>query len=75
MAKEKIRKLLAVVVEFMRSYVLLRTKIRDFIQIRPTLNPANPPKKGVAKKGYLHQHTWVLIQKKKFPITPKFPPW
>ena len=35
----------------MHSYVLLRTKMWDFIQIRPSLNPAIPPKKLSPKKG------------------------
>ena len=47
----------------MRSYVLLLTKMWDFIQYRPTLYPTIPPKKAVAKKGYLHLHMQVLVQK------------
>jgi hypothetical protein len=41
----------------------------------PQPESSNPTKKAVAKKGYLHQHMWVLVQNKKLPIIPKFPPW
>jgi hypothetical protein len=37
--------------DFMRSYVLLLTKMWDFIQYRPTLYPTIPPKKLSPKKG------------------------